>query len=87
MQGKDLSDRDPVVLRYARAQAQLKDLTAGALSVDLPPAATPTAGGTSDDAAYNTTPDLALTREAALPAYGYGGSNYYPGDGWVPWER
>ena len=34
LQGKDLSDRDPVVLRYARAQAMLRSIVDGSTEVD-----------------------------------------------------
>lgn len=68
MQGKDLADRDPVVLRYARARANLKDIVDGHLAVQLDPVA----GGPvdSDMDAYNAVPDMELVADVSGPTYG-----------------
>lgn len=60
LQGKDLSDRDPVVLRYQRALALLKGVSDGVLSISEleQPAAAAAAVET-----YNSIPEMGLAAE------------------------
>lgn len=70
-----LEDRDPVVLRYARARELLALVASGQLTVEG--ITDKTAGGTiGDPAIYQPGPAVDLTREAPAPTY-FGG--YYPG--------
>lgn len=66
MQGKDLSDRDAVVLRYNRAQSQLKAITDGTLDLELE---TPAGGGSYEATSYTGTPAVGLTDDVAAPTY------------------
>jgi phage gp36-like protein len=67
LQGKDLSDRDPIVLRYNRTQTVLRQVTDGVLSVDGLEKAS---AGEFDAVSYETTPVLDLAGDVAAMTYG-----------------
>jgi len=74
---QQVEDRDPIVLKYARATALLEQIATGKIAV---PGVVDHSGGavTGDPAIYQATPDLRLTDEAPLVGdrpgwYGQGG--------------
>lgn len=85
LNGRDLSDRDPVALRYARAQTMLRQVLEGTLAVDgLEPAPS---GGVGDVPSFEANPFVNLAGDVNGPS-GYPGSpsfgGAYTGGGW-PW--
>lgn len=69
LQGKDLSDRDPVVLRYQRAETMLSQILAGTLALE---GLDRSAAGVSayDAEGYNPAEGVGLAGDVAAPTYG-----------------
>jgi hypothetical protein len=85
LNGRDLSDRDPVALRYNRAQLMLRQVVESTLVVDgLVPAPS---GGVGDVPTYEANPPVDLAGGVNGPGYYVGSPSFggaYTGGGW-PW--
>lgn len=75
LQGRDLSDRDPVVLRYQRAQTMLRQVIDGTLTVDGLDSA---AAVVYDAVSYETMPPMDLAN-TVTGANEWRGGYYLPG--------